>query len=817
MSLTHAEARERSALIAVQSYDVLFELDSGRTFRSRSEVTFACRQPGTSTFIELTNATAVTVTLNGERLPAQAYSDQRITLPALTAANTVVVEATLPYVNDGEGMHRFDDPADGATYICAFGGMDATQRIFACFNQPDLKATVHLAVRANTAWSVLANGAFESSASGLTTFSPTPPISPYLFTMCAGPWHSVRFEHAGISFGWHARASLGAQLDRDADELREVTTACFDHYTTIFDEPYAFGPYDQVMVPGLNWGAMESPGCITFRDELLFRGQATDAERGLRAEVIAHEMAHMWFGDLVTMRWWDDSWLSESFADYMGFQVSAAVTEFDAAWLRFSLGLKGFAYRADERRSTHPVAPDPGSVPDVDTAIGIFDSISYGKGNSALRQLVTWLGEDEFLAGVNAYLSQYRFGNASLDDLIDALDTASTRDVRGWAQSWLRTTGFDTLRVGRDGDVPVISREGDRQHRTRIAAYTIDNDRLREVSTESYEISQASLSLPQLAGLAVIPNSHDETFARVLLDPLSWGAVRQGLSTIEDKTVRAVVWSTAFDMVASSELTPTELLDLVAAHLPSESHASIVERVIDRLGGVLSSWIAPDALAQAHRQLASTFDSVLDRASDASILLAATRARVRSASTNDVGMLEDWLRSERTSHGVDVEADLRWRIVGRLAELGAIDEQRIGEEAQRDKSTQGEQGSARALAAQPTAEAKAVAWEALFGRSATDSNRTFEARAKGFWSAEHADLVAPYVGRYLDEAPSLATRSQGVAQQIGDAFPVHAATPETVKQVRTALAAEPPTVLRRIWEDRLDDLERSVRIRQVRR
>ncbi|MEO5854019.1 MAG: M1 family aminopeptidase, partial [Nocardioides sp.] len=488
MSLTLEEARARAALVSDVSYALELDLTDRETFGCRATISFACAAPGATTFLELAHAADLLV----DGAPAT-YDGRRITLTDLRARHEVVVEARLPYVTDGDGMHTFTDPADGEVYVSAYVGMDIAQLVFPCFDQNDLKAPVSLRVLAPEGWSVLANGRAVETGPGGWRFATTPPIPPAMFVVCAGPWHSVTWEHAGLPFGWHARRSLAAELDRDADELRRITEACFDHYTTIFEEPYAFDSYDQAFVPGQNWGALETPGCVTYRDEILPVGRVSRGEARRRATVIAHEMCHLWFGDLVTMTWWEDTWLQESFADYMGFRVADDAAGFAGTFVDFTVGGKPRAYDADSRRSTHPVAPRAEDVPDVDSAANNFDAISYAKGNSVLRQLVNWIGDEDFLAGVNAYLHRHRFGNATLADFVDTLDGATERDVRDWVERWLRTTGFDTLRVSRDGEDVVLTREGSRPHRVRVTSYDAS---LREVGSVVVDLADEPVRLP---------------------------------------------------------------------------------------------------------------------------------------------------------------------------------------------------------------------------------------------------------------------------------------------------------------------------------
>jgi aminopeptidase N len=801
-SLIHAEAVRRAALLTVDGYDIELELSEGETFRSRSTIRFSCTEPGAETFAELGDAVTLSATLNGEPLPASAVDGNRIRLTGLTDENELVVEATLPCVTSGDGMHRYVDPADGATYLTALCGMDLAQRVFACFDQPDLKAPITLTVRAPDEWTVLANGRPLPSEGppSVRRFATTPPLPTYLFVVCAGPWHSVSWEFRDLPFAWHARRSLAADLNAAAGELRAITEACFDHYTRVFDEPFGFDSYDQIMVQGHNWGAVETPGCVTFRDELLFRGEASPAQRQQRAMIIAHEMAHMWFGDLVTLRWWEDAWLNESFADYMGFLVAATAAGFADTWTGFTLVEKARGYAADERRSTHPVAQDRSSVPDTDTAFSNFDNISYAKGNAALRQLVTWLGDEAFLGGVNAFLTRHRWANADLDDFLDALAGVTDRDVRRWARLWLRSTGFDTLRVARDGEVPVLHREGSRPHRTAVDAYAVEHGRLRRVARRLVDIEAEPVRLDEWRGLVVVPNSEDHTFARIRLDDESWRAVAAHLSTIDDAQVRAVLWASALDRTRTGHLSPDALLELVGVHLAAEPHPSVWEGVFGRSLGLLQPLLSPTGFAAARQVLAEACRATLS--GPAPLALPATRGL--AACSSDAAMLHGWLEAG-TADGVDLTADLRWRILRRLAELGAIDAQPIETEAAADPSAEADSGAARARAALPTAEAKENAWQVL---AADDvPNRVFSATAEGLWVPEQTDLVRPYVDRYLAEAPAWADRrGQGFSLAVGGAFPRLEATAALAQALADALSGTVPTVLRRSWEDHLDDL-----------
>ncbi|MCQ4214644.1 aminopeptidase N, partial [Streptomyces longispororuber] len=477
--LTRDEAQTRARLIDVQRYTVDLDLTRGAdTFDSRTVIRFTARAAG-DTFVELKPADLRSVTLDGQPLDPTALDGNRLPLTGLTEGpHELVADAAMRYSHTGEGMHRFTDPTDGETYVYTQLFMEDVQRVFVAFDQPDLKALFDLTVTAPEGWTVLANSVTEHLGEGKWQAATTPLLSTYLVAVAAGPWHSVRTEHRGLPFGLHCRRSLAPHLDADAEEILDITRACFDRYHEKFTEPYPFDSYDQAFVPEFNAGAMENPGLVTFRDEFVYRSAVTDTERQTRAMVVAHEMAHMWFGDLVTLRWWDDIWLNESFAEYMGYQTLTEATRFTDTWVDFGVARKAWGYDADQRPSTHPVAPE--AVEDTASALLNFDGISYAKGASALRQLVTWLGEKDFLAGINIHFQRHKFANATLADFIDSLASGASadRDVHAWADAWLRTTGVDTL-TARVTDTDstwtlTVDQQGSRPHRIAVGLYDRD-------------------------------------------------------------------------------------------------------------------------------------------------------------------------------------------------------------------------------------------------------------------------------------------------------------------------------------------------------
>jgi aminopeptidase N len=784
VSLTLDEARARAAALSEVSYKLALDVRSPHAFRSRVAVRF--RTDGGDTFLELHRAESLTVTLDGSAI-TPAYDGRRIPLDSLTPGpHEVVVDARLRYVTDGEGLHTFTDPVDGERYVGGYLGLDITQRLFACFDQLDLKGPITLSVTADPAWTVLSNGLSTGAGAGRFGFAATPPIPCDQFVVVAGPYHSVRWEYRGVPMGWHARRSLAAELERDAPELRRVTEVCFDHYAEIFTEPFPFDSYDQVFVPELNWGAMENPGCVTVNENMLPRERVTDDDRRRRAMVIAHEMSHMWFADLVSPVWWEDTWLNESFADYMGFEVAETVAGYAGTRVAFEAAYKPGAFRADRRRSTHPVAPAARDVPDVDTATTIFDAISYGKGNAVLRQLVTWLGTTDFLAGVNAHLTRHRFANARLDDLLSALDAASPRDVRGWAEVWLRRSGHDTIRVSRPAGVPVLTRDGVRPHRFTVAAYS---PALEPVGARLVDLADEPLALPEWAGLVVVPNAAGETFARIELDPFSYDIVARELAALPDPLVRAVLWATLLD------------LELLARQLPREPSPTLVAAALDRTANDLRRRALPPSEVPAALEVIAAACALEGEPNEQR---AVALARGLAWATSDTALLRRWLAAGATDQGLALDPELRWAAVRRLAELGDFEAPQIEAERLRDGTAAGELGAVTALAARPTAEAKSAAWAAMT-EDPDVSVRRFRALAAGLWSLSQRELVAPYVAAYLAVAPSLARRGSAFAAEVGRAFPALPLTADELALVRVALRGDLPAVLRRHWNDELDD------------
>ncbi|MEU7023709.1 aminopeptidase N [Streptomyces sp. NPDC046203] len=823
--LTRDEAQTRAQLLDVQHYTVDLDLTTGdETFGSTTTIRFTARTAG-DTFVELKPETLHSAALDGTPLDPATLDGNRLPLTLTEGEHTLDIATTMRYSHTGEGMHRFTDPTDGESYTYTQLFMEDVQRVFAAFDQPDLKAVFAFSATLPDGWTFLSNGRTEQRPDGRWQAAPTPLLSTYFVCVAAGPWHSIRTEHAGLPFGIHCRRSLAPHLDADADEILAVTRACFDRFHEKFDEPYPFDSYDQAFVPEFNPGAMENPGLVTFRDEFVFRSAVTETERMTRAMVIAHEMAHMWFGDLVTLRWWDDIWLNESFAEYMGYQtINEACSDlFADTWLDFGIDRKAWGYEADQRPSTHPVAPDPDAVPDTASALLNFDGISYAKGASALRQLVAWMGEKDFLAGINIHFKRHKFANATLADFIDNLAAATDRDVHAWADTWLRTTGVDTLTPRLEGEARTwrltVDRDGSRPHRIAVGIYD------RDTAGDLVLRDRPWADVPQTAPLEldgprpalVVLNDGDLTYTKMRFDAVSQETALRSLSRIPDALTRAVVWNALRDMVRDGELAATAYLETAAAHLAEEIELAVVQGVLAFARTQLADHYVTEAdRPAALATLTAISRDLLRRTEDGDapdLRLAAVRTLIDSATTPD--KIASWLDEGTVHGGPELDPELRWRILARLAVLGATDETAIAAELDRDPSATGQEGAARCRASLPTPEAKAAAWTAMFE---TDdlSNYLFNATARGFWQPEQAALVREYTTRYFPAAIALADRrGPAIAEAAGrHAFPTHAVDADTLALGEHHLAKDAMTpALRRKLVDQLDDLRRALRAR----
>ncbi|MFX4272565.1 aminopeptidase N [Propionibacteriaceae bacterium Y1685] len=817
-SLLRTEAIDRAELIKVAHTRVELDLrgaapEQGDTFTSRTTLTFECAVEGASTFCDFAGASLVHATLNGDELPAGALTDRRLALTGLHAgSNELVVEGVMTYSTDGEGLHRHTDPADGHTYLYAMSFLDAAPRWFACFDQPDLKSPYEFSVVAPDDWVVRGNGPAGSEGSGRWEIVQAAPLSTYFVTLVAGPYAHHEIEHDGIRLGVLARHSLADELAAQAEDLFTVTRHCFDAFHALFGVRYPFGEYHQAFVPDFNAGAMENPGCVTFRDQYIFRGAATQFERGGRASTIAHEMAHQWFGDLVTMQWWDDLWLNESFAEYMGHRVCTEATDYPV-WTEFGISRKDWGAVVDQSSSTHPVAGN--GAADASSALAQFDGISYAKGASVLRQLATHLGDDIFLAGLRDHFESHAYGNATFADLMQSWQRAghaagADLDLDGWAAQWLLTSGMDQLAVTGEKPKelrrvpPVDDPEAQRPHTLTVASLAADGSELGRVAVR---VAGASTELDLPDGF-LVPDAGDQTWARIT--PSDWSAAPP-LGTIADPATRVVLHNALRDGVRNADLSPNTALQTILTAVESEPDDQLLRSVLvfasEHLAG---PYCRPADRAARRSMISSVVDRLLAEAepgSDRQLVA----FRLAAAGCDDADRLRRWLAGTEVPTGLELDHELMWAVTVRLVSLTG-EEAAIEQALAKDPSTSAAMHAARARASIPTAQAKDRAF-ALLMQPSTASAYEIYATAAGFFRPEQYEVTEPYVARYFADIDR--TRDFRTGWALGrvalDAFPMNWPDRRTLELAEQTLATELHPAVRRSVSDGTDQLRRAVR------
>jgi aminopeptidase N len=763
-NLTRAEAQDRATKLSGVSYTVALDLTTGdETFLSDTTVRFQGNLVGLSTFIDLDAASVREATLNGRAIPVESYDKARSRLPlrGLLANNELRIVADCAYQHTGVGMHRFADPTDGKVYLhTQFEPYDA-HRVFACFDQPDIKARFTLTVTAPQEWDVVSNSP-STTDGGVWRFSPTEVISTYLVAVVAGPYHVVRDVHGQVDLGIYCRESLAQYLD--ADELFALTKQGLDFFEEEFDYPYPFAKYDQLFVPEFNFGAMENPGCVTFNEYMVFRSRQTEASHESRANTLLHEMAHMWFGDLVTMRWWDDLWLNESFATYMATHALSQATRFEDAWVRFAAGTKAGAMAQDQMPTTHPISAD---IVDTDAVRLHFDGITYLKGASTLKQLVAWVGQDAFRDGLRQYFRKFEWRNAELADFLAALERASGRKLNEWSEEWLQTAGVNTLRAdftsGEDDTYEsfAIEQTGQpgndtiRSHRVAVGLYRLADGALVRDRRFELDVVGARTEVADLLGETVpdllLLNDDDLTYAKVRLDERSLGTLSDHLSDISDPLARTLCWAATWDMVRDAELPARRYVDLVMKHAPAETDDSALARLLGQAATAVDVYGDPARRHTARSALAAAARTGLGAAepgTDRQLIWARHFISVADSAA-DHAYLRALLDGTQEVAGLAVDTDLRWQIVMSLAADGADDNGALVEaELERDPTDIGERRAASARASRPSAEAKADAWSRLTEQ--TDLPLAMlRATAGGFGVIGQDEFLAPYVEPYF--------------------------------------------------------------------
>ncbi|QAY61458.1 aminopeptidase N [Microbacterium protaetiae] len=838
-NLTRIEAQERRAVVDTQEYDVVLDLNRGpEVFRSTTTVRFTATE-GASTFIDLIAREVHTVTLNGRSLdPARVYADSRIALDGLATHNELVVDADCLYTNTGEGLHRFVDPVDGEVYLYSQFEVPDSRRMYTVFEQPDLKAGFQFTITAPAAWKVVSNSPTPQpvpAGEGVATwtFERTPRISSYITALIAGPYESTFSELTSASgrvipLGVYARKSLWQ--DMDADYIFDKTREGFAYYESKFGVPYPFAKYDQLFVPEFNAGAMENAGAVTFTETYVFRSKVTDAVKERRVVTILHELAHMWFGDLVTMKWWNDLWLNESFAEWASTIATAEATEWTQAWTTFNAMEKSWAYRQDQLPSTHPVVATINDLEDVQVN---FDGITYAKGGSVLKQLTAWVGIDAFFSGVSAYFAKHSWGNTELADLLAELEVTSGRDLSAWSKKWLETAGVNTLSPliedDADGvitrfavvqtapaDYPTI-----RPHRLGIGFYNLDGDALVRVHHIELDVDGDRTDVPDLKGLKrpdlVLLNDDDLAYAKIRLDDRSLATAVAHLDKISDPLARSLVWGAAWDQTRDAEASPSDYVDLVLGNIGAETESTTIRTTLGQLLLAANAYVAP-----AHRDATRVrvADGLWDLArsaapgSDSQLQLTTSFA---AAAANDA----QWeqvrsIRDGKTAlEGLTIDTDLSWQLLISLAAGGKVGAADIDAALAADNTAKGSELAAQARAALPTPADKQAAWDSLV---ASDDlpNTVVRSAALGFVNPAGASLLEPFVAQYFDMLlPVWNSRTYQIASYlITGLYPAPLADIALRDATRAWLSenAEAPAALRRIVAENLAGVERALSV-----
>ncbi|MBC9926895.1 MULTISPECIES: aminopeptidase N [unclassified Leucobacter] len=842
-NLTRVEAVERAAIVRTSTYEVALDLTRGaETYQTVTTVRFAATA-GASSFIDAISETVHSVVLNGVSLdPAEVYADSRIQLPQLQAENELTIVSDQRYTNTGEGLHRFVDPADDEVYLYSQFEVPDSRRMFPVFEQPDLKATFRFTVTAPARWQVVSNqptpeptpaGTVDGVEMATWAFGATPVMSSYITALIAGPYHSVHSELTNadgrtIPLGVFCRSSLAEYLD--ADYIFDKTREGFAFFAEQFDYPYPFDKYDQLFVPEFNMGAMENIGAVTFTESYVFRSKVTDAIRERRVVTILHELAHMWFGDLVTMRWWNDLWLNESFAEYMSTLATAQATEWTDAWTTFVASEKSWAYRQDQLPSTHPiVAP----IRDLEDVMVNFDGITYAKGASVLKQLVAWVGQEPFMRGVHDYFVKHAYGNTELPDLLTELEAQSGRDLTDWAQKWLETAGVNTLRAefeldedGRYRSFAITQTAIDayptiRPHRLALGLYRRSGGEVVREQRIELDVDGDRTEVPELVGVAhpdlLLLNDDDLSYAKIRLDAVSLATASDALGAFPSSLARGLVWGAIWDATRDGELPASDFIDIALAHLGRETGSTTLRTVLGQLLLASASYVAPERRADTLVRVADGLWQLAvdaDEGSDAQFQF--VRSFAQLASTDEqldtvLGLLE-----ERISlGGLDIDTDLGWELLISLAAGGRATRAEIEEALAGDRTATGQQSAAHALAALPTAADKALAWAGVYDQAGA-SNLIIRATGLGFCRAHDRELLAPFVAPFFDSLARIwDDRSYAIAEEIIDGFyPGSLANSALLEATNAWLDANPDSApaLRRMIAEHADGIARALRV-----
>ena len=840
INISQVEAEERSKYLSIDSYDVTLKIVPGlETFYSKSMVHFFCNEPGIDTFIDAPARRVISATLNGVPVDISNFDGESIFLKNLAAENELVIELDSIFSKNGEGLQYSVDPADQEVYLYSQCAPALTRHIYACFDQPDLKATFTLTATVPNHWEAISNSPLESkipSGANDTTwrFLPTARISTYVTAFIAGPYHHVHDDYIGekkIPLGIYCRKSLASHLDHE--EIFKVTKQGFKYFEKVFGLAYPFDKYDQIAVIDYNWGAMENVGAVTFKEELfVYRSRVTERLYKYRANTILHEMSHMWFGNMVTMQWWNDVWLNESFAEWVSYTATQEATEYKDIWTEFNARRKTWALRQDQMSSTHPIVVD---VKDIETANNNFDGITYAKGASVLMQLVAYVGRDNFIRGLQKYFARHAYKNATLVDLLQPLEVTSGRDLKAWSATWLQTAGVNTLRPSLkivDGvytgvgiiqeapTMPVGSTEL-RPHRMAVGLYDLRHGVILRRKSVELDVVGSLTHVPELVGEKVadlvLLNDGDMTYAKIRFDEHSLDTLKNHLGKIGDSLARALCSSAAWDMVRDAEISTTDFVDIALAGLPGETDITVVAQVAEQLATAVDQYSHPSVRDGLRSRVADALETLMDSAepnSDHQLQFARSFATLAISSKQNQ-KIELILKGEL--QGLTIDADLRWHLLCALAERGLVTRAQLDEELKRDASTLGELSHLHAIAALPTVEDKAKAWATIASEETSNANRV--ALINGFNRPLHREITGSYVDNYFEMLLVMSGRKslEAMTRFTQYAFPIYITTQSTLDKANYWLDAtgkDAPAGLRRLVVEGRDALVRALKVQE---
>jgi aminopeptidase N len=832
--LTQVDAQARASRIDDVSYELTLDLTRGaRTYRGEVVIRFAVVEGSEHTFLDFKGTTIERLEMNGRAITPE-WDGYRLTLPAgaLAPHNTLRISYENEYDHTGDGFHQFIDPEDNEEYLYTFFEPYYAHRLFPCFDQPDIKATYALTITAPQEWEVIANGrSTESTAAGADrtrhVFETLPRFSTYLLCIVAGPYHAVREDHGGIPLGLFCRKSLVKYLD--ADELFTVTKQGLDYFGEFFDYPYPFTKYDQIFVPEFNLGAMENIGAVTHTERMIFRDPPTENQRLSRAEVVLHEMAHMWFGDLVTMRWWNDLWLNESFATYMAYLALVNATRFTTAWKEFNTGMKVWAYRQDQLTTTHPIA---GTVLDTDQTFLNFDGITYGKGASVLKQLVATIGLEAFRNGMRRYFQRYQWGNATLRDFLAALEEGTGRDLQAWARLWLETPSLNTLAARWESDGErltsmALSQTAPPAYPT-LRPHTVEIGLGREengsiaLDVLPAEVDSEEVDVPGARGRPVpafvFPNYNDHAFAKVALDAQSLDFIRANIERIDDPLLRQLLWTSLWSMVRDQQLKSTDFISLARAKLPGEPDLELVDSMLSYALTALSAYVPDDRRPAEAHALFETCRRTLESAPRGDAQIIWTRALIGAAqNAEDLAHVARLADGAVEVAGLTVDQQMRWNIAAKHMAYGLPDaDARLATERERDPSDRGQREALRTEVSRPDPATKAEHWERILNEQ-YDSFKLMQSAMAGFNWYPQREILAPYVDRFFETVTRVAESKPNEYLQsfIGALFPSYRVEQAILDRSERLLAETPDrlTVLVRLLKESNDDLARALACR----